>query len=309
MVKDFIGNFSLTWGTLKTVAFAAVALVGFILKTKRSKVFVGYTLDPAAKRRLEEIAEAMRVLKRCSQVWMYRVQRGEGKHHWKYNAGDSFRVARLPVAVFSRTIPNVETNLRVNGITYRSQAVYFLPEKILVISGNEVWCVPYQDLEILVDSLEYVESEGHVYTDSEVIDHRWKFINRDGSRDRRFKDNVELPVVRCGILGLDVGRFLFRMMTTNTEAPAIVRRKLGKVKAESEPPRGQPTAGIGEPVSLKESSSMARGGGPIAPPPVLATVLTCPTCQGQIAQLPELAGRIVPCPHCRCLLQLPPSGG
>jgi hypothetical protein len=239
-VKDFVSNFSLTWGMLKTLAFMAFALVGFILKTKRSKVFVGYTLDPAARQRLDEIGEALSVLRRCSQVWMYWLQPGERKQHWKYNAGDTFRVARLPVAVFRRTIPNVETNLRVNGITYHSQAVYFLPEKVLVIEGGVVKGVPYSDLTTLIDSLEYVESEGHVYLDSEVIDHRWKFINRDGSRDRRFKNNVELPVVRCGILGLVVGGIQLRMMTTDSEAPAIFQRKLGRLKAALGQPAGPP---------------------------------------------------------------------
>lgn len=229
--KDFVTNFSLTWGTLKTVLLAAVALIGFVVKTKNSKVFVGYELDPAAVRRLEEIAEALGVLRRCSHVWMYRVARTEGKQHWKYNAGDTFRVDKLPLALFNRKIPNVETNVRVHGITYHSQAIYFLPEKILVINGSEVRNVPYRDLHIGVDSLEYVESEGHVFKDSEVIGQRWKFINRDGSQDRRFKDNVELPVVRCGILALGVGGTELRMMTTNPNAPPIIQRRLSTLKA------------------------------------------------------------------------------
>jgi hypothetical protein len=230
-VKDFVSNFSLTWGTLKTVFLLAVGLVGFIYKTKRSKVFVGYTLDPAAERRLAEIAEALSVLRACSQVWMYRVRKNEGRLNWKYNAGDTFKVARLPMAIFNRAIPNVETNVRVNGITHRGQAVYFLPEKALVIDGSLVKNVPYPEMQVAVDSLEYVESEGHVYRDSQVIAHRWKFINRDGSQDRRFKDNLELPVVRCGILSLSVGRTELKMMTTDPKAPADVQEKLNRLKA------------------------------------------------------------------------------
>jgi hypothetical protein len=194
-------------------------------------VFVGYTLDPAAERRLAEIAEALSELRACSQVWMYRVQKNEGRLNWKYNAGDTFKVAWLPMAIFNRAIPNVETNVRVNGITHRSQAVYFLPEKALVIDGGLVKNVPYPEMQVAVDSLEYVESEGHVYRDSQVVDHRWKFINRDGSQDRRFKDNLELPVVRCGILSLSVGRTELKMMTTNPEAPAEVQEKLNRLKA------------------------------------------------------------------------------
>jgi hypothetical protein len=224
--RDFVNDFSLIWGTLKTVFLTVVALVGFIYKTKRSKVFIGYALDPAASGRMAEIADALRALRRCSQVWRYQVQQSDGRLNWKYNAGDAFKVARLPLAIFNRTIPNVETNVRVHGITFGSQAVYFLPEKILVIDGGTVKNVPYAELQIEVDHLEYVESEGHVYQDSQVIAHRWKFINRDGSQDRRFKDNVELPVVRCGILAIAVGGSWFKMMTTSPRAPSVAREKL-----------------------------------------------------------------------------------
>ncbi len=37
MLKDFVTHFSLTWGTLKTILFAGIALTAFIFKTKRSQ--------------------------------------------------------------------------------------------------------------------------------------------------------------------------------------------------------------------------------------------------------------------------------
>jgi hypothetical protein len=268
-LKDFVGNFSLTWGTLKTVLFVSIALAGFILKTKRSKVFVGYKLDPAAMRKLEEIAGALRVLRKCGRVWVYRLSEYEGRFNWKYHAGDTFKVARLPLAIFNRTIPNVETNIRINGISYGSKAIYFLPEKILVIEGSEVTNVPYADLEIAVESLEYVEAEGHVYEDSAVIDHRWKFINRDGSRDRRFNNNVELPVVRCGLLGLVVGRAKLKMMTTNPDAPVVFQEKFKRLAS---------AAVLSEKMSAELDTNRIHDVIPVAyPAPPASTAQTTPT--------------------------------
>jgi hypothetical protein len=230
-VKGFVTDFSLTWGTLKTLFMVALALAGFVLKTKHSIVFVGYTLDPSAVERLQEIAEAVSVLRACGQVWIYRLEQNLGRLNWKYNAGDTIKVARLPLAIFNRTIPNVETNVRVNGIAHGSRAVYFLPERVLVIDGGMIRNVPYEALQAEVDSLEYVEAEGHVYRDSEVIGHRWKFINRDGSRDRRFNGNYELPAVRCGLLVLGVGETRLSMMTTNPTAPDAFRRRINALQA------------------------------------------------------------------------------
>jgi hypothetical protein len=240
---------------------------------------------------------------------MYRLHEGERKQHWKYNAGDTFRVARLPVAIFSRTIPNVETNVRVKGITYHSQAIYFLPEKVLIIDGSNVRNVDYSELGILVDSLEYVEAEGHVYRDSLVIDKRWKFINRDGSPDRRFKDNFELPVVRCGLLGLEVGGVLLQVMTTNPQAPAIFQGKLGALIAEI----GQQASSPGPPVrQSREANTLpappAQKSQPaVSPGPAIS--LTCPHCQGQVGLDPRIAGPVVLCPYCQQRLQMPTWAG
>jgi hypothetical protein len=231
-VRDFILDFSLTWSTLKTVFFVGLGLFGFVMKVKHSKVFVGYSLDEAALRRLREIADALKALRHCSHVWIYQVSEGGGgRLHWKYNAGDTFKVAKLPMAFFTRRIPNVETNVRVQGITHGQTALYFLPEKLLIVSPEGTYTTPYQALHLTVDSLEYVESEGHVYQDSQVIDHRWKFINRDGSQDRRFKDNFELPVVRCGILCLNVEGAELNMMTTNPGVPQWVQARFEVLKA------------------------------------------------------------------------------
>jgi hypothetical protein len=225
-----IQGFDFTWSAIKALPFAALALVSFVWNLKHSRVFVGYDLDESVRRHLDEITQAFRVLRRCSQAWMFQVEEKKGKLHWKYNAGDSWSVAKLPVAIFNRPIPNLETNIKVNGITFHNQAVYFLPEKVLIVEGGEVHHLTYQELRITTDHLEYVETEGQVYKDSQQIGTRWKYINRDGSADRRFKDNYQLPVVRCGILCLGGGDARMEIMTTNPDAPEVFQKMLRRAR-------------------------------------------------------------------------------
>src|SRR5262249_16708294 len=37
VLRDFVSNFSPTWGAVKTILLAVIAFTGFVLKTKRSK--------------------------------------------------------------------------------------------------------------------------------------------------------------------------------------------------------------------------------------------------------------------------------
>jgi hypothetical protein len=205
--------------------------MGYIYKAKRTKVFIGYVLAPEAEAKLNQILRAFVTLSRCGGVWAYQVRANANDKQWKYNAGGQFSVAKLPIAIFNRPIPNIETNITVCGVAYLQMAVYFLPEKLLVIDGAQIRHVPYSQLGLSRDHLEYVESTGQVFPDSVVIERRWLKINRDGSPDRRFKANYQVPVVRCGILELDVSGTGVSLLTSNPESPASFCQTLPKLTA------------------------------------------------------------------------------
>jgi hypothetical protein len=137
----------------------------------------------------------------------------------------------MPAAVFNRPIPNLETNIRVYGITCDDKAAYLLPEEILLIAKGEIRHVPYDQFNIATDFQQYVETEGHVYKDTEIVEQRWRYINRDGTPDKRFKNNEKLPYVRCGLLRLDVGGAGMQVMTSNPEVPAVFKKQMDEARA------------------------------------------------------------------------------
>jgi hypothetical protein len=226
---DLAGSFSLTFGTIKSVLFIVLLAMGYVYKAKRTKVFIGYVLSPEAEVKLGRIIQAFTTLRRCGAVWAYQVQANSDEKQWKYNAGGLFSVAKLPIAIFNRPIPNIETNITVCGVAYNQLAVYFLPEKLLIINGAEIRYAPYNRLGISQDNLEYVETQGQVFPDSMILEKRWLKINRDGSPDRRFKANYQVPVVRCGILNLDLSGSPVSLLTTDPNAPETFRRNLPRL--------------------------------------------------------------------------------
>jgi hypothetical protein len=229
VIKDFVGEFSLTTGSIKTVLFISMLITGYVYKAKRTKVFVGYVLAPEAQAKLEAIRRAFDALRRCGGIWAFQVQANWNDKQWKYNAGSDFSVSKLPIAIFNRAIPNLETNIHVCGVAFNQLALYFLPEKLLVIDGQDVRYIPYGQLSFAQDSLEYVETSGQVFPDSVVLSHHWLRVNRDGSPDRRFKFNCQVPKVRCGILSIDMAGQAMRLLMTNPAAPETFRRTLPKL--------------------------------------------------------------------------------
>lgn len=59
--------------------------------------------------------------------------------------------------------------------------------------------IDYRDINIDYISCHFVEEET-VPKDSIVISKTWKYCNKNGSRDMRFSNNYEIPVVQYGEL-------------------------------------------------------------------------------------------------------------
>lgn len=65
--------------------------------------------------------------------------------------------------------------------------------------GGDFALIEYSELEAGFSQSRFIE-EGSVPSDAEVVGQTWKKANKDGSPDRRFRDNYAIPIVRYGEL-------------------------------------------------------------------------------------------------------------
>lgn len=105
-------------------------------------------------------------------------------------------------------------------ITYAAQSIDIIKTDVPAISipnanGPDIFVFPtflvlYKDrhrfgifdlnqVSIDCSQTRYIEEES-LPTDAETIDHVWKKANKDGSRDKRFQGNYQIPVKRYGQL-------------------------------------------------------------------------------------------------------------
>lgn len=129
----------------------------------------------------------------CSVAW--HIEASGKVHDRKYHAGASSLVRRKTTSIRKSEPPYVKTNIETIAIGVGRQTLHFFPDRVLVYDSNGIGAVGYQDLHIVVNSTRFVESE-FVPRDAEVIDRTWKYVNKSGGPDRRFKDNKEIPICR-----------------------------------------------------------------------------------------------------------------
>lgn len=129
-------------------------------------------------------------------------------------ATDRFRERTLASETVNReratvslgTTPLIETSFKVPHFTNANGGdVLIYPGFALYLVSKDAFAVvDAREIEITYEPSTFLEEEG-VPSDAVVVGHAWKKSNKDGSPDKRFANNYQIPIVRYGRLRLKSG--------------------------------------------------------------------------------------------------------
>jgi hypothetical protein len=188
------------WLSVSTDWFPAVAalVVGAVVwlgvsqwDALRTSTVIMYDLDPEARSQFEHLVADITALGSAQSLW--HVATTATVLDRKYHAGASDVIRRTSTGVVSGLPKRVRCNIDVPSILVGRQALYFFPDRVLVVESNAVGAVGYDALSVARDTTKFIEEDG-VPRDARVVDKTWRYVNRNGGPDKRFKDNRELPV-------------------------------------------------------------------------------------------------------------------
>lgn len=81
--------------------------------------------------------------------------------------------------------------------------IFIYPTFLVLFKDNQrIGIFDLKEVKWSMTFTQYHEEE-RVPSDSEIIGHTWKKANKDGSRDKRFKGNYQIPIVKYGNLVLE----------------------------------------------------------------------------------------------------------
>jgi len=85
------------------------------------------------------------------------------------------------------TLPFVETNVAVWSLTVGARKLFFLPDRILVWTGNHYQETPYPSVEVRLSTQPFKGKAPPPGADK--VTQSWQHVRRDGQPDRRYKQN------------------------------------------------------------------------------------------------------------------------
>ncbi len=203
---------------------ALIPLIGgilgvlFLLKRDGQRwVTLNYDATADATQAWNVVLSELGRMSGCGSIW--EIAGGEKCLDWKRNAGASATVNRNGASAGVGAPPRVKCNVEIWTLQTPQQKLFLLPDRVLLYWQGRVHGFRYHELEIDTGCGRFIE-EDPLPHDAQVVDHTWRFVNKNGSPDLRFNDNRELPICMYGQLRIRSTRGLeIVVQTSDPRAP------------------------------------------------------------------------------------------
>lgn len=184
------------------IASCAGLVLGISLKIfthLKLKVALHYELDEANEQLNNERISKWQTFFSCKAVWQ--VNSIGLNRSAKVNGGASFSETRSRISLIRKLPFYIKTNQPFIYFKLKSEIIILLPDKMLIRKKGKFGAVNYDDISITAFEQQFVE-EGVVPRDAFESGKTWKYVNKNGTPDRRFKNNYLIPVCLYGYITL-----------------------------------------------------------------------------------------------------------
>ena len=220
-------SFTFLSSLILVLLFVAIAFLVLLnvwrLDVSRRHARISYSFSGRGGQAFSAISEAL-----CKFASSEQVLSLCGRKHYedtRYSGGAESLPVFAEARLDHKKPPLVEVDVDVWHIRMPHRDIYFMPDHLLVFDGANIGGIGYAHVD-LSTALETSQARDIAKRtrDCKVVGNTWRFVNNDGTPDKRFNSNIQVPLVEYGILsvsgrGLDV-RFYTSLQDASVSAPA-----------------------------------------------------------------------------------------
>lgn len=182
--------------------FIVLPIAGIIMKILAHTVAVvdlEYSFDAEAEEEHTRHIDAWTILAEGDKEWQ--ITSEQFNSNTKVHAGANRNINRIPCIIKKDRPFYIKTNVDTIEIKLKKETLIILPDKVFVIRGKKVGLVDYTDFNVSVSSSNFRENE-KVPADARVVGTTWQYVNANGTPDRRYKNNRQIPICLYGTVRL-----------------------------------------------------------------------------------------------------------
>jgi hypothetical protein len=162
-----------------------------------SRLATEFDLPDDLKDRFGRLCDAVAALAGSQCIWDTISSVVTDRYRERTTASQS--IQRQPVGVSLGTCDLIQSSLKVPHLMNANGGELFLyPAFILYFVAQQAFAlIDIRDVTLSYNPMSFIE-EGSVPSDAELVGHTWKKANKDGSPDRRFANNYQIPILKYG---------------------------------------------------------------------------------------------------------------
>jgi hypothetical protein len=224
-IASIVGLGAAAANNLPIWLLGAIAVLGLLATifayrwdVERKLVVLHYEIKDQSQREFMALIESATQVASAARTW--HIAASAKVRDRKYHAGASSTVNRKAAKLSNTQPPYIASNIDPVTLTLSKTTFYFFPDRLVIYSNGHVGAVSYANLHAAPMVTQFIEEEG-VPHDSKIIDRTWKFVNKKGGPDKRFKNNRELPICRYGELSLKSQSGINELLVISRQGPEV----------------------------------------------------------------------------------------
>lgn len=189
-VPNTKNNISYLW----LLVFIPIIIGLILIDKKRKRIDIIYSMDDEFLGLYEAQKAYFKEFKMNKKIWQKKTTKRVKNS--KYHAGAGSLIKREKVnlvEIDSLPTPLIKTNIQIPHISLSNIDFYFFPERLVLKQSGKFAAVFYKNVSVKSTSIRFIEDE-KVPSDAKIIDRTWKYVNKKGGADKRFKDNRQIPI-------------------------------------------------------------------------------------------------------------------
>jgi hypothetical protein len=162
-----------------------------------SRLATEFDLPESLRDRFGRLCDAVAALAGSQRIWDTISSVATDRSRERTAASQS--VQRQPVGVSLGSCDLIQSSIKVPCLMNANGGELFLYPAFLLyfVSQQSFALVDIREVQLNYNPMSFIEEES-VPSDAEVIGHTWKKANKDGSPDRRFANNYQIPILKYG---------------------------------------------------------------------------------------------------------------
>lgn len=157
--------------------------------------------EPEIREKYQTLLEAFKKLATSEKIWD--VTSAHYQDRVSARSSASTLVKKRDVKFTLKSLPDIKSEFDALYFQNANGAdLYFYPSFIVMYANNTNFALIGIDEIILHQSFVRFTETGAIPKDSKIIDRTWAKVNKNGTPDKRFKSNYQIPVVRYGEIKL-----------------------------------------------------------------------------------------------------------